>query len=146
MIRQAKIKDIIKILPLVKKFASEIGDKYLVDNYSYRGAANLIKFCVESGVCLVAEVDGKIVGVVAGTASKNLWNPSISQLDEQVYYLIPEHRRSLLGYRMIKEYIKSAEGYQVSTLKLMKSSPDLEKHYNKLGYNYLERSFVKYGD
>ena len=146
MIRQAKIKDIIKILPLVKEFAKEIGDKYLVDNYSYRGAANLIKVCIESGVCLVAEVDGKIVGIVAGTASKNLWNPSVSQLDEQVYYLTPDHRRSLLGYRMIKEYIKYSDKYQVSTLKLMKSSPDLEKHYNKLGYKYLERTFVRYGD
>ena len=146
MIRQARLDDIIQILPLVKEFANEIGDKYLVDNYSNKGASNLIKFCIESGVCLVLEIDGNIEGIVAGTASRNLWNPRVSQLDEQVYYLSKEYRRSLHGWRMIHEYAKYAKDYDVSTLKLMKSSPDLEKHYNKLGYNYLERSFVKYGD
>lgn len=146
MIRQATLDDILKILPLVEKFSKEIGDEYLAKNYNKKYAAALLANCINTGVCFVSDEDGRITGVVAGTVTGNLWNPNKKQADEQIYYVLPDRRGSSIGLRLIRKYCEAASRYDLSTLKLMKSSPELDKHYEKWGYHYLEKTFVRYSE
>lgn len=145
MIRSATLEDITKILPLVEAFSKEIGDDYLADNYHPKYAAALLANCINTGICFVADDDGDITGVVAGTVTGNMWNPARKQADEQIYYVRGDRRGTSVGLRLIRKYIEAASGYDLSTLKLMKSSPELDKHYEKWGYHYLEKTFVRYG-
>lgn len=144
MIREAVVEDIIKIIPLVERFASEIGE-YYADKFNKRHTAVVIKNCIDYGVCLVNDVDGNITGVIAGLASGNLWNPAVTQLDEQIYYVLPEYRGGTAGLRLIRAYHQTAQRFEISTLKLMYNSPDISKHYEKMGYQELERTFVRHG-
>lgn len=144
MIREAVVEDIIKIIPLVEKFASEIGE-YYEDKFNKRHTAAVIKNCIDYGVCYVNDVDGVITGVIAGLASGNLWNPAVKQLDEQIYYVLPEHRGGTAGLRLIRAYDKAAQRFDICTLKLMYNSPDISKHYERMGYTELERTFVRHG-
>ena len=146
MIRDASIQDIPAILPMVQEFSKEIGNQFLIDNYSHKPTAALLASLVQSGILIVSEdADGELNGVVGGIVSGNIWNPSVKQVDEIIYYVKPEVRGSSLGWKLIKRYDDATKDYPLATLKLMHNSPDLTKHYNRLGYEALERTFMRGG-
>ena len=143
MIRKATIDDIPVLVKMAEKFCKEIGNDHLTSRFSQKHAATLLNTLVTSGICYVAEKDGEVVGVTGGMVSPNIWNPSIKQVDEVIFYLRKKARGSTLGYKMIKAYAEDASEYELSTLKLMHTSPALDKAYNRLGYYEIERSFMK---
>ena len=144
MIREATIDDIHNILPLSSLFSKSLGVGLFEEKYSDRHAATLLASCVNNGVLLVAERDDKIVGVAGGIISNNIWNPTVKQIDEIIYFVLPEHRNTTVAYRLIKGYGSAIQKLDVhtGTMKLMHNSPDIGKHYAKLGFNELETSYV----
>ena len=145
MIRETRLDDIPYILPLVREFAREVGNEFLYENYRDKPAAALLASLVTKGILLVAEKDEKIVGVIGATITGNIWNPHVKQVDEIIYYVLPDHRETRLGWMLIREYDKRTKDFPIATLKLMHNSPDLTKHYNKMGYVELERTFLRGG-
>lgn len=146
MIRNATIDDIPNILPLVHNFAKELQKDILYSKYSIKHSASLLAHLVDTGICLIdIDSDNNVNGVIGGLVSGNIWNPTIKQVDEVIYYVREEKRRSTIGFKLIKEYDKLTKEYPLSTLKLMHNSPDLTKHYNKLGYELLEKTYLRGG-
>lgn len=146
MIRKATIDDIPNILPLAYNFAKELENDFLLNKYSNKHAAALLARLVTTGICLIdTDNENNVNGVIGGLVSGNLWNPEVKQLEEIIYYVNKDKRRSTIGFKLIKEYDKLTKDYTLATLKLMHNSPDLTKHYNKLGYQLLEKTYLRGG-
>ena len=142
MIRQATIEDIHMIIPMCEDFAKELDMWEGVDK---KAAAELLTKCLDAGLLFVGERKDKIVGVAAGLITKSLWNPAHLIAEEQIYYVKPEARGSTVGYRLIKRYIDEVywKNADISLLKLMFNSPDIQKHYARHGYKKLESTYFR---
>lgn len=145
MIRKGKVEDIPQLVKLNRMFANELPDSFIRDNFNMKTIGALYYEIIDKGVCYVYSDVSEVHGVIAGAVSKNIWNPYIIQLDEVIFYIHPDHRRRSIGTDLLDEYTNAAKNYKLSTLKLMHNSPDMEEYYNNLGYNYLERTYVRGG-
>ena len=143
MIRDATVDDIPTLLPMMKEFAMSVGEFY-GNHICSRSTAHLLRHCIDGGI-LILYCSPEPVGIIAGVSSKSIWNPRITQIDEIAYYVKEEFRGSSAGARLLREWRRKIEELSpdMSTLKLMHNSPDISKHYNKLGYESLETTFIR---
>lgn len=143
MIRHATIDDIPTLLPLMREFAVSLGDFY-GDSFCSRSTSHLLRHCIDSGV-LVLYCDIEPIGLIAGVVSRCLWNAQITQLDEIAYYVSSNYRQSSAGARLLRAWSEEVDRLKpdVSSMKLMSNSPDISKHYNRLGYQKLETTYIR---
>ena len=66
------------------------------------------------GVGLVACKEQLPVGVLLALRTPIIWEPSLFQLSELVYWMEPEARKSRLGYLLLKEYVRIGQGMKKS--------------------------------
>ena len=141
MIRLATIDDIPQIIPLVEAFSES---QNMRGDLSIKSTANVLSMSVSDDLCYVSEQDGKLTGVIAGLKSPNIWNTWKTQIDEIIYYVDPSYRKGSAGARLLGAYVKAIENNcYISTLKLMANSPDLKRHYAKMGYVELETTYMR---
>lgn len=94
------------------------------------------------GFVIVAEEDGKVVGMLIALKNPNVWDPKILMLNELAYWVDPAHRGSTAGYKLIKHYkqvaeeLRSSNQVQAYTISKMINSPDLK--YDRFGFNKIE--------
>ena len=144
MIRDATTDDIPHLLPLMESFSSQLGEWYS-EQYNPRYISRLLQTCIDSGIALTYESSGKPQGLILGLISQSIWNPNVTQVEEVAYYVSEAHRGSLSGGKLLLEYERrvQATGAQLSSLKLLYNSPELERSYNKLGYYKTETAYAK---
>ena len=142
MIREATREDVHRLLPLANEFAESLG---FGDELDLRTSAHHLSNMINNGFILVAEKDDEIVGLIGGMVVTSPWNAHRKILEEQIYFVASTHRNSSLGARLLKQYHEKASEFDVfmSTLKLMHNSPDISKHYEKMGYSELETTYVR---
>ena len=68
------------------------------------------------GVGLVAERDNLPVGMLLSLMTPVVWDPKYYTLNELVYWMEPEARKGRLGYLLLKEYVRIAQGMKKSGL------------------------------
>jgi predicted N-acetyltransferase YhbS len=101
---------------------------------------------IGGGVCLLAERDGQVQGMIMGLIDISLWDPNLLVLKELVYWVEPSARGSTLGYRLLTEYNRRArelveEGrIRMYTMTRMANSPDLD--YGRFGYAKIEETWA----
>ena len=141
MIRLATVDDVPQLVALTKSFAES---QNMLDDLDVKTAAKVHSLAIRDALSYVSERDGRVVGVIAGLKSPNLWNNYKIQIDEIIYYVDPEYRRHRDSLKLLKVYTdKIKDQCYVSTLKLMANSPDLKRYYKKLGYVETETTFMR---
>ncbi|MEZ0249038.1 MAG: GNAT family N-acetyltransferase [Thermoproteus sp.] len=103
------------------------------------------KISSPTSVVLVAEIDGKVIGVVVGDVEDRLfYEPRLAGVIRE-FYILPEFRRKGLGKRMMNEVIDALKrkGAQM----IMADFPALNEiaveFYKKLNFRPIESIYAK---
>ncbi len=141
MVRLAKIEDIEPVLLLLKDFHKESLSKYNVfcdDNV----ARVFMQKCVETS--FVLEMEGKVVGILGGMITHYPLNDE-KMYYEMVWYVDPKYRlHGVSLFHKLEDYCKE-QGIKKIGMALMANSKatKLEKFYKRLGFELLEKHYIK---
>jgi L-amino acid N-acyltransferase YncA len=147
MIRKATKFDIPDVLEMLRHYRSETPLEFLkdADNSEYI-TGMLAELIAGRGVVLLAEQDGKAIGMMIAAVMPNIWSPKHFTLTEFAYWVEPEYRGGTAGYRLLRAYLdeaialKDAGRICNAFISKMVNSPDLK--YNKFGFSKLEEFWV----
>lgn len=141
IIRRAEFKDIESALLLIKDFHKESMNAYnvLCDEKIARDV--MTKFVDTS---FVVEVEEKIVGLLGGLIVNYPLNNK-PMYSEFIWYVTPKYRKyGVRMYKKLEEYCRERGLTQVGMALMANSKADkLEKFYLKLGFELLEKHYIK---
>lgn len=146
-IRRLEFSDIDQVYALLCEFRFETGLSGNIDHSpdpTY--VKKLIYTCQQNGVCLIGEDSaGQIQGIFLSMPVPDIWFPKTVRLYELIWWVSQEHRKKLLGAKLLKEYQKQAEIlvkkgliHSFTVGKSRKTDLDLEKH----GFQLFESVYV----
>lgn len=142
MIREATSKDYFAILALAEKFWQ---DTEYDEDFDPAHVLDYIKLAGNCGLLAVVDVDGKVVGFIAGVVSPLLGNRNALIAAELAYYVEPEYRGR--GVRLLSFYerLVKAKGIKYnSMMSLQSSKPEAANEiYRRFGYHHTETTFLK---
>lgn len=106
--------------------------------YSPRKVAEMALAVIPGGGALVAEIDGKIVGVMAGFVVEQ-WFSETKVASDLTFYILPEYRKkgraALMLVRAFEQWAKSKGAVDVVPGASTQIDPDTTRSfYEKLGY------------
>lgn len=121
---------------------------------SYRGFANmdedtvsgLVRTLIDSGVMLVADDAGELVGMAGLVVAPFMFNHGFVAAYEVVWWVSPDSRGSGAGKRLMAEIEAScrAKGCAIVQMVTLSTSPaHAGAIYESLGYQHSETSYTK---
>lgn len=101
----------------------------------------------EVGVCLVAVIDGEVVGGIVGALAPLWFAPTCLSATEFAWWVSEEHRGGTAGIKLLRAFEqwaknKGAAMVSMSDLVIEGATP-AGRLFEKLGYTVIERSHVK---
>lgn len=107
MIRNATLDDLTALAVIGHAMFSE--SRYSRYNYNVSKVVGLVARLIQedTGIVVVYEKDGQIVGGVMAELGEHYFGECIIAHDYALFVL-PEHRGSTIGIRLLKEYVKQA--------------------------------------
>jgi GNAT superfamily N-acetyltransferase len=148
IIREGNKFDINNVLQMVKTFVetSNLNDK-IKENIDYTYVNQLYHHCIlGGGLVLLAIDDDKIVGMIAGIKSPNIWMLEDISLREIMFYVDPFYRNGRTAYKLIKEYNNKAQEMldkQIISSYTMTKTEHLDQiDYSRFGYNKVEETWA----
>lgn len=145
MIRPANSNDLVRIVEMSEKFYQTTKYQDFAD-FNAPTCAVLAQTLMEVGVLLVAEVEGKVVGMVGLILTPFLFNCSIIGAYEIVWWVDPEHQGSRVGFNLLKAIEPACKEKGASIIQMVSlpsSPPAVESLYKKMGYSHSESSYTK---
>ena len=142
MIRKMTSKDKASVLKLIEEFSD---DKLSLFGMSFdkKGAGLYFDFMInsESLVAFVAEVDGKIVGMISGVIGSKVFTASRT-LQEMGWFVSKKNRG--VGIRLLRAFENEGKIRGCSDILIggFASDPSNEI-YKKLGYREVQTSYIK---
>ena len=95
-----------------------------------------INMLLHKGVVLVAEKDKLIVGTIAGQVSQDWWTDE-QHLADTWYYVRKDYRKSIIGKKLLQDFIKIAKEAKVKLRLGHIFSCDIkrkDKFYERMGF------------
>jgi N-acetylglutamate synthase-like GNAT family acetyltransferase len=125
LIRRAKVEDIEQLMVMAKAY-------------------QLLTVLAED-VFLVAEEEGKILGVIGGKICPNFWDPSENHLAELFWWVAPEHRKGSMGLKLMDAFEEVGRILKVTSVVMVSTTltPTLKDVYERKGYTLFEESYRK---
>lgn len=147
MIRAGNKFDVPQLLDLLREYREQTPLDFLRDaNDAEYVTQMLTELMAGKGVVLVADIDGKLTGMMIAAVMPSIWSPAHQVLTEFAYYVTPEHRGGTTGYRLLRAYLdeaialKDAGRICNAFISKMANSPDLK--FSKFGFSKLEEFWV----
>jgi N-acetylglutamate synthase-like GNAT family acetyltransferase len=142
VIRQVEGRDLPWIVEQVKEFLLFMGGTIPFNEAYVKSFSNKI---ASEGCSFVAEKDGQLVGVIAGTIQPHYLNPDVLTMNELMWWVVPEHRYSSAGLRLLKALDQCAEdcGVNLSVMSVAAQSKLTGKTLARMGYVPQELSLIK---
>ncbi len=103
------------------------------------------KISSPNSVVLVAEIEGKVVGVVVGDVEDRLfYEPRMAGVIRE-FYILPEFRRKGLGKRMMNEVMDALrkKGAQMITAEFPALNEIAIEFYRKMNFRPIESTYAK---
>lgn len=137
MVRIAKLEDSLEATKYLVSFYKNSEIKF---NTSAAWGMALFKSCVLEEDRIAIIKDG---GILLGVVSQSLLGP-FKQAHEIVWWVEPD-KRGIDSIKMLKIYENWAlqKGASMIELKSLSAFPETEKIYQKMGYQLLEKSWIK---
>ena len=110
MIRPAKTTDLEQVLDLLKKFAGQS-----LINYSewseddVRNAKKILLNLIVKEYLMVAEKDGKLIGMIGAQREQDPWIQSRRRLRELFWWVDPDYRRTKLSAELFVRWQRDTE-------------------------------------
>jgi predicted N-acetyltransferase YhbS len=145
--RTASPFDVDAVIDLLREYRAEMPYGFLADANDEAHIRQLLaSLLAGQGLVLVAEVDGKPVGILMAGVMPSIWSPKHFLLTEFAYFVKPEYRGSTAGYRLMRDYLDEAIAMRDSgritnfLISKMVNSPDL--NFGRFGFQKLEEFWV----
>lgn len=101
---------------------------------------------IENGVMAVAELDGKVIGMIGCVLVPFIFNPNYIHAGEIIWWVEPEYWNAGIGKSLIEfaeGVCKNAGAKHIQMISLPVSSLSANALYEKLGYQLTEQCFTK---
>ncbi len=142
MIRRGDTADIIPCTSMAAQFWTHTRYE---DPFDAEHVAYMFTACQRTGVYLVLEVDGAVVGFIAGLAMPLLGNRHVLQVTELAYWIQPDHRGH--GVQLLQAFQDAARergAKYLNMISLESSMPDVVRRlYESQGFEHSETVFTK---
>lgn len=145
MIRLAVPDDGPALMRMGEAFFAESGhaERFAFDRLSFAHTCTALGM---AGLLLVAEKDGKVVGMAGVDVAKSICNHSVLVARETFWYCDPDYRKGL-GRKLLAAMETAAGSYGATFFDVvaepgLRSKP-LERLYEMAGFNPAERTFRK---
>ena len=144
MIRQATKYDKTQIIEMMKAFRAEspIDVLYAEDDPEHW---DVMLTSIFAGRGAVFVEDGK--GLLLSMICPSIWSGRVFGLHELAWYVYPQHRGGMTGYRLVRAYVDYAQELKKAgrigyfTLSRMVSSPAMK--YEKLGFRKVDENWIQ---
>lgn len=146
-IERATLDDIPFILPMLLEFHEESLAHYGL-GFEPEDAVKTSEHFIEKQVGLLAFMDGKIIGVVAGIVTPYFLNHSTTIFQEAVWFVKKEYRSARVGMELLNlvEKYSDSQGWRLVMANMGNLKNDKLKHfYESRGYELLESQFIRGG-
>jgi len=143
MIREGRVDDLPDIIRMSREFwKTTIYDEPFCED----DAGGMAEMCLNSGIMLICEEAGEIIGFACGIIGPLLANSGVLAGTEVAYWISPDYR-GRQGITLLRELEKSAKekGVKYWAMVAMQSSmPEkVGGLYRKMGYELNEQVFTK---
>ena len=145
VIRYATRDDIDRIVEMAHRFYPESGYASIAPMKD-ENVAGLAIITMDTGVMLVAERDGELIGMASLHLDPWMFNPDALVAHELVYWIEPEHRGGMLAVRMLKaiEQACREKGAVAIRMATLAGSPESAGAlYERAGFPLTERYYTK---
>ena len=146
MVRQATEQDVDQLTAMAREFIGYSAYGTMIapaDDDIRTGIISVIR----SGVMFVAEIEGKLVGVIAGIIAPMWFAPSISCAVELAWWVDPAHRMTRIPFRLIaalEEWARESGARLLCMSELViNGETPIARMLSRMGYVNTERSHVK---
>jgi RimJ/RimL family protein N-acetyltransferase len=144
-VRQATEMDIPQIVDMAGAFFFEMRAVEL--SFDEESAADTAMKLITSddGSLIVAEMDGKLVGMAGAIAFSHYMSASNKVAQEMFWWVDKEHRGGIVAMRLLRameDWAKERGCSSLTMICLPIDSP-AEEIYKRTGYRPLERSYIK---
>jgi GNAT superfamily N-acetyltransferase len=99
-----------------------------------------------AGIALVAEIDGKIGGVLLAVKSPQMWDHTKYIMQEIVYWVEPMHRGGTAGFRLLNAYVEACDELMSDkriTNYTMSQMHGTTLKYDRFGFKKLEEVWIQ---
>ena len=144
-VRNATQDDIPRIVEMARTFYADSGYTAIAEA-SIPSLAGLAIITMESGVMLVAEADGAVVGMACLFVEPFTFNPSVMVASEIAWWVDPAHRGSLLAKEMLSVIDDRCKALGVNVIRmatLANSPPQAAALYERLGYTKADSYYMR---
>lgn len=152
-VRQATLEDLTWLLEQSRAFDSFYGTAYPIFPADYDAAAKVMTSIIETQVVLIAEKyypvapgDHRVtqpVGFIAGALGPHPYNPELTVLSEQFWWVVPEHRGGFAGAKLLLEFMDFGRMHAKWIVMTLESkSPVDAESLERRGFREFERSYL----
>ena len=148
-VRSAQIKDYDDIRRLMIDFANSNPVEDLQNpQYDFTHVNRVIDHILKTGLAIIAEEHGRVIGMLLATIQGDLWLPHVKRMTEVAWWVETEFRGTTAGARLLNRYVsigleaKDRGHISSFTLTTLASTPDLKLHergWEAIDYNWMYR-------
>lgn len=146
VIRKAVIEDKTSIIELSIQFYKESLKEYGL-SFNFLTLDKLVEEFINTKIVIVADVDDKVVGVIAGMVQSSMFDSQQRIGQEIIWYIDKEYRKGSIGIRLLKEFEKQCKfnGANLMVMVYMGNLNNelLDRFYKMNNYRLLENQFIK---
>lgn len=103
----------------------------------------LVRHGIASNTVWVVLKNDVLVGALGALVVGNMFNPTITSLNEVFWWVDPEHRGGRAGLLLLNAFMDASEGFDESTMSLLTTSEVLNNTLQKRGFELREFGFHK---
>jgi len=146
MVRDATAEDEDAVLEMARQFVAfaPYSDTFTTTDEELRLT---IKHFIETTKAFVAEVDGKVVGMLCAVLTPVWYAPSHKAAVELVWWVDPAHRKGMSGIRLVQAFEKWAKEQGASMVSMSNLEVDdnglVANMLNRFGYRMSEQTHSK---
>lgn len=150
MIRHATPQDAPRLVEMLVDFANATPTElYKEPHYDYNHLLGVLADLQRHGLVLLGEIDGKVQGMLLARVVNDIWLPQFKVLREVAWWVDPAHRKSSLGYRLLKEYHaigqRAVEQKRIANFVLTTLVDSPIRNLSRWGWRPVEQNYVYEG-
>lgn len=145
LIRLARNDDMLDCLAMGALFHAETEHAAYIP-YDVPTVERNARMCLDSGVLLVAEADGILVGVVGLILAPSIFNDNVLCAYEAIWYVAPSAQLAGIGkalFYAVEPACKAKGVKVVHMIHLANSPPQAAALYERGGYHHAESTWIK---
>lgn len=145
MIRKAVKSDVAQIVGMARKFYATTDYSSWAD-FCEETVRDLTESMVENHLVLVAEKEGRLVGVVGLFVAPFMFNKRKTGAYEVVWWVDPEQQNAGVGSALLDAVVPACEEMgcnAVQMVHLRNSPPQASEIYKRMGYMHTESSYTR---